>query len=137
MSKRPPINNPYGKAAQNYAAHGTRQEDGRETEAKALLKAAKILQDLQSSWDGTPQGKIEEALKYNRRIWLLFYDNAVSSTEMDRPAALSTNVVNLANFVFKRSTEILASPEANKLNILISINREVATGLMAKRTEAK
>lgn len=137
MSKRPPTNNPYGKAAQNYAAQGTRQEDGRETEAKALLKAAKMMQDLQTSWDSLPQEKIEEALRYNRRIWLLFYDNAVSASDAERPPALSTNVVNLANFVFKRSTEIMAAPEAGKLNILISINREVATGLMSKRAETK
>lgn len=137
MSRRPPTNNPYGKAAQNYASQGKRQEDSRETEAKALLKAAKMLQDLQTSWDGAAQTKIEDALKFNRRIWILFYDNAVSGSDQAQSKTLSTNVINLANFVFKRSTEILASPEADKLNILISINREVATGLMSRRENSK
>ncbi len=133
MSKRPPPSNPYGKAAQNYAAQSTRKEDTRETEAKALLKAAKMLQDLQTSWDGRSQKTIEDALKFNRQIWVLFYDNALTAQDEKRPKHLSTNVVNLANFVFRRSMEILAAPEADKLNILISINREVATGLMAKK----
>ena len=133
----PPTNNPYGKAAHNYAQQGTLQETTRGTEAKALLKAAKMLQDLQSSWDKQPQKKIEEVLKFNRQIWVLFYDNALNNNDDTRPQALSTNVINLASFVFKKSVEILAAPEASKLNILININREVAGGLMAKPSESK
>ncbi|PZP57127.1 MAG: flagellar biosynthesis regulatory protein FlaF [Micavibrio aeruginosavorus] len=140
MTKRPHHTNPYASstyksAAHNYAAQGTRQDDTRSTEAKALLKAAKMLQDLQNGWESGGLKKIEEALKHNRQIWVLFYDNAVSNSDPARPASLSTNVVNLANFVFKRSMEILAAPEPEKLNILISINREVANGLMARKTE--
>ncbi len=133
MSKRP-TSNPYGKAAQNYAKQGTRLEDTRSTEAKALLKAAKMLQDLQLSWDARTQQKIEDTLKYNRQIWVLFYDNALSD-DGTRPKNLSTNVVNLASFVFRRSIEILAAPEPEKLDILININREIATGLMAKPSD--
>lgn len=133
MTKRPPHTNPYSKAAHNYSMLGAKQEDTRATEAKALLKAAKMLQDLQTSWDGKAPKKIEEALKYNRQIWVLFYDNALNGENAARPKNLSTNVVNLANFVFKRSIEILASPEPDKLNILININREVANGLMTRK----
>ncbi len=135
MTRRPPHTNPYGKAAQNYATMGTRQDDTRSTEAKALLKAAKMLQDVQADWGNGGQKKIEETLKHNRQIWVLFYDNALSNDDPSRPANLSTNVVNLANFIFKRSMEILAAPEPEKLNILININREVANGLMARKTE--
>lgn len=133
MSKRPPPTNPYGKAAHNYSAVSAKQDDTRSTEAKALLKAAKMLQDLQNSWDGKTQKKIEDTLKFNRQIWVLFYDNALANDESSRPKNLSTNVVNLANFIFKRSMEIMASPAPEKLNILISINREVASGLMTKK----
>lgn len=136
MSKRPPPTNPYGKAAHNYAQQGTKQEDTRSTEAKALLKAARMLQELQTSWDDKTQKKIEETLKFNRQIWVLFYDNALANDDPSRPKSLSTNVVNLANFVFKRSIEIMAAPEPDKLSILININREVASGLMAKRADA-
>ena len=129
----PPTNNPYGRAAHNYAQQGTRQEDTRSTEAKALLKAAKMLQDLQVSWDSKAPDKIEKTLKFNRQIWVLFYDSALVNEDPARPKGLSSNVVNLANFVFRRSMEILAAPEPEKLNILININREVASGLMARK----
>ncbi len=140
MTKNPPRTNPYAQnshksAVHNYASAGTRHDDTRSTEAKALLKAAKMLQDIQAGWDNGGQKKIEETLKHNRQIWVLFYDNALSNQDPSRPANLSTNVVNLANFVFKRSMEILAAPEPEKLNILININREVANGLMARKTE--
>ena len=130
MSKRPTPSNPYGKAAHNYSATASQQDDTRATEAKALLKAAKMLQDLQNSWDGKSQSKVEETLKYNRQLWVLFYDHAISD---GGSKTLNTNVVNLAGFVFKRSLEILAAPAPEKLNILININREVANGLMTKK----
>jgi len=133
MSKRLPTN-PYGKVAQSYANQGKKQEDRRETEAKALLKAARMLQDLQSSWDSRSSQKIEDALKFNRQIWVIFYDNAIN-TSNENTSTLSGNVVNLANFVFRRSMEILAAPEPDKLNILININREVANGLMSKSSQ--
>lgn len=134
MSKHPPINT-YGKVAKSYATQETKQEYPRATEAKALLKAAKQLQDLQKSWDARTPQKIEDVLKYNRQIWVLFYENAVNSRDENRPAQLASNVVNLANFVFKRSMEIMAAPESDKLNILININREVANGLMTKASK--
>jgi flagellar protein FlaF len=134
MSKHLP-HNPYGKVAKSYAAQESKQEDARATEAKALLKAAKQLMDLQKTWDTRTPQKIEDVLKYNRQLWVLFYENAVSNVDDTRPAQLATNVINLANFVFKRSTEILAAPESDKLNILININREVANGLMSRSSK--
>lgn len=135
MSQRPPQNNPYGKAAHNYSNVASKQEDTRATEAKALLKAARILQELQTGWDEKSVTKIEEALKYNRQIWVVFYDHAVSNDMPEVSKGFNTNVVNLAGFVFKRSMEILANPAPDKLNILININREVANGLMTKKPD--
>lgn len=110
----------------------------RSTEAKALLKAARMLQDLQLTWDSKSQKKIEDALKHNRRIWVLFYDHALAANTGAQPSnRVILNVVNLANFVFKRSIEILANPSSEKLNILININREVAGGLMTKKPGIK
>ena len=137
MPKHPPPTNanPYRKAAQNYASQGGRQENARETEAKALLRAAKKMQDIQSTWDNSNQQTVEDVLKFNRRVWVTFYDNAVNKSADGNNAgeALSANVVRLANFVFKRSMEILAAPEPEKFSMLININREIATGLMTKK----
>ncbi len=107
--------------------------DQRELEAHVLLKSARFLNDMQNDWDKITPEVLEETLKYNRQIWMMFYDTALENTEGDRPNDLRSNIVNLANFVFKRELDILAKPEKDKLNVLISINREIAAGLMQKQ----
>ena len=123
--------NPYASAAGTYGdnaqKHATNQS---ELEARVLLKSAKILQDLQSDWDNVTSEILEECLKYNRQIWMLFYDTAIENPDNDRPANLRSNILNLANFIFKREVEIMTKPEKKKLDILININREIAAGLM-------
>ncbi len=109
--------------------------DQRELEAHVLLKSAKFLNDIQKDWDNTTPEILEETLKYNRQIWMMFYDTAIENTEGDRPNDLRSNIINLANFVFKRELEILGVPSKEKLNVLISINREIAAGLMASNNE--
>ncbi len=122
---------PYGKASGSYGALARKHADKRDVEAQALLKAARKLQDLQSGWDNRASNAVEETLKYNRQIWVLFYDHAMNDGATT-PPPLRTNIINLAGFVFKRSMDILAEPDREKLNILININREIAAGLMTK-----
>lgn len=106
--------------------------DQRELEAFVLLKSAKFLQDIQNDWDNVTPDIIEETLRYNRQIWVMFYDNALQNPDGNRPNDLRSNIVNLANFVFKREMEIMGAPEKNKLDVLVNINREIAAGLMEK-----
>ena len=105
--------------------------DQRALEAQILLKSNRNIQQLVTMWDERPGDLLEEALKYNRNIWMLFYDTAMQNQDGARPEALRNNIVNLANFIFKREMDILAEPAKEKLDILISINREIAEGLMA------
>jgi len=97
-----------------------------------LLKAAKMMQDLQNDWDGTNRDVIESTLKYNRQVWLIFYDTAIENKEENRTKELRSNIVNLANFIFKREIEILVDPKKEKFDVLININNEIAAGLMTK-----
>ena len=123
--------NPYANAAGAYGTNAQKHaEDPRELEARVLLKSAQFMIDLQNSWDDLPKDALEDTLKYNRNIWLMFYDTAVENTEGTRPDDLRNNIYNLANFVFKREIDILAKPAKNKLDILIKINRDIASGLM-------
>lgn len=107
----------------------------RELEAHVLIKSAKFLNDLQNDWDNVTPELLEETLKYNRQIWMMFYDTAIENTENNRPNDLRSNIINLANFVFKRELEVLSHPAKEKLNILISINRDIAAGLMEQPKE--
>lgn len=131
--KKPTHNNPYASAASAYGSHAQQHTpDQRETEARVLLKAAQMFKDLQNNWDGANLEVIEATLKYNRNIWMMFYDTALENPEGNRPNELRSNIVNLANFIFKREIDIMSDPKKEKLDILVNINREIAAGLMAK-----
>lgn len=129
-----PNNNPYASAAGAYSSNVQRNTpDQRELEAHVLLKSARFMEDLQKDWDNISNEVLEETLKYNRQIWMLFYDTALENPEGNRPNDLRSNIVNLANFVFKRTVEVMSSPDKQKLDVLININREIAAGLAAQQ----
>ena len=130
--KPQPPNNPYASAAGAYGSNAQAHTGNqRELEAQILLKSAKYLQDLQNDWDNVSGEILEETLRYNRQIWMMFYDTALENPEGNRPNDLRSNIINLANFIFKREIEILGAPAKDKLTILISINRDIAAGLMS------
>jgi flagellar biosynthesis regulator FlaF len=138
MQPNKPTNNPYAQAAGAYGEHAQKHTpDQRELEARVLLKSAKLLQDLRNDWGNANFDIIESTLKYNRQIWMMFYDTATDTDkagEEARPNDLRSNIINLANFIFKREMEILADKERmnspQRLDALISINREIAAGLL-------
>ena len=66
----------------------------------------------------------------------MFYDTALENNEGDRPNDLRSNIINLANFVFKREIDVLSAPDKKKLDVLININREIAAGLMSQQEQA-
>lgn len=124
-------NNPYAAAAGTYDTNAKDNAGSqREMEARILLKANRMFQTIIDKWDERGDSDLEEALLYNRQIWVLFYDTAIENKEGDRPNDLRSNIVNLANFIFKREMDILASPKKEKLDVLININREISAGLM-------
>lgn len=130
----PPNNNPYASAAGAYSSSAQKHTpDQRELEANVLLKSARFMEDLQKDWDNVTSDILEETLKYNRRIWMLFYDNAIEDTDEKRTNDLRSNIASLATFIFKREMEIMGKPDKQKLDVLININREIAAGLSASQ----
>ena len=126
-------NNPYAKAAGAYGDNAQKNTpDQRELEARVLLKSAKLIKDMQDNWADVTQELLQETLQYNRQIWMMFYDTALENEEGNRPGDLRSNIINLANFIFKREMEILGDKDRNaeKLDVLININKEIAAGLM-------
>lgn len=128
-------NNPYAQAAGVYGQKAREGVDQRELEAQLLLKAANEIQNLHDKWDDATVEDIDNVMSYNRKLWMVFFDTAVENPDPseDRPLDLRNNIVNLCNFIFKRSIDVLADPRKEKLKVLIDINREVAAGLMVKQ----
>jgi len=93
-----------------------------------LLKAATQLKQLQDRFETATEEEIEETLVYNRKLWTIFA-TAVSDENSPLPKPIRQNIASLAVFIFKHTLDISIYPEARKLNVLININREIASGL--------
>jgi flagellar protein FlaF len=100
---------------------------GRDLEAQLLLRAAARLSAVHEGWPTTSPDLVP-ALIYNRKLWTVFATSA-TRPENPLPKALKSNIANLALFIFTRQLDIEQAPAPEKLRALISINREVATGL--------
>lgn len=98
-----------------------------ELESRALIKTASSLNQIKEHWE-QDQGNLAEALEKNRKLWTLIA-SAMSDESSPQPEELRKNLLNLAMFVFKRTMEILVNPTPESLDILISINMNIARGL--------
>lgn len=101
---------------------------GRELEASVLEKAADMLAQARQGDGGQGATQIENAVRHNLRIWTLFQAELLNP-EHEMPTELRQNLLNLTAFIDKRSLELIADPQPEKLDILIAINRNIAAGL--------
>ena len=117
------------QAAQAYQQVAKRTGNPRDLEANLLSRSAADLQRIRENWDES-RDQLRHALTFNRRLWNVFLNSATSN---DNPLsqALKQNVANLGIFVMKHTIKTEAKPEAQKLDVLIKINRELAAGLRA------
>lgn len=101
---------------------------GRELEASVLTKAADMLAQARAAADAQSATEIENAVRHNLRVWTLFQAELLDP-EHAMPDELRQNLLNLTAFIDKRSLELIADPQQDKLEILIAINRNIAAGL--------
>ncbi|MGP9822372.1 flagellar biosynthesis regulator FlaF [Salinarimonas sp. NSM] len=114
-------------AAQAYASTAkTATVDQRELEANLFMRAAAKLQAARERFS-EPELR-EEALDYNKRIWSVFLPSIVDQSN-PLPIELKGNLASLGVFVFRRMDEIYEKPAAERLDILVSINVDIAAGL--------
>lgn len=104
-----------------------------ELESRALINTASKLNLIKENWD-VEKDSLNEALEKNRRLWTIL---ATSMVEEDcpQPAEIKSNITNLAMFVFKKTMAIMVEPKPESLDILISINMNIAKGLSDKQEE--
>ena len=107
---------------------------GRELEAEVLSKAAFKLNFCQNNWnDPKREELLEEALKYNQKIWTLFQAE-LAKLDNPLPKKLREDLLSLSAFVDKRIFELMSFPTPEKLTAIININLNIAAGLRGKST---
>ena len=117
------------QSLRTYESVNQATQSGREIEAAVLTKAALKLKKCQDDWDAPDRGnRLEEALKYNQRIWSIF-QSELSREDHQLPKKLRLDILRLAAFIDRRIFETMAFPAADKLKIVIDINNNLAAGL--------
>ena len=117
-------------ATKAYGAIAKQTASPRKLEADLLLDAAARLQAVRDRWD-EKRGELNAALTNNRMLWSIFLTSATTA-ENPLPADLRQNVANLGIFIFNETLSIQANPRPEALVPLISINRELAAGLLGR-----
>jgi flagellar protein FlaF len=115
-----------------YQQVGKQTVNGRELEASLLSKSAGNLQRIRDNWEaGATQNDLAAALRFNRRLWTVFM-TSVTAPESQLPQDVRENVANLGIFIAKHMLQLQIEPAAQKLDVLININRQIAAGLRAQ-----
>lgn len=97
----------------------------RKTEAWALTQAALKMKAAQDSGD-IPS--MLAAVKLNWQLWTIIQSELLAP-ECTIPMDIRRNVLSLANFIDKHTVGFIGLPKPEKINVLVSINRELAGGL--------
>ena len=117
-------------AAQAYGAIAKKIANPRELEADLLLKAASRLQAAHDDWERA-KPELDQVLLYNRKLWSIFL-TSVTNSDHPLPVAIRQNVANLGLFVMNQTVSLLHDPRRERLGALITINRELAAGLLGR-----
>ena len=98
----------------------------RDVESWALLQSARDLHLAKT----TPEDRnlFRDSIRVNMLLWTVFQD-AVLDDASPLPFEIRQNILNLSRFVDKHSVQCLVSEDVNDLDILISINQNIAAGL--------
>ena len=118
------------QAIKAYGATAKETATPRELEAEILLRGATRLQAVHDAWEGFGPA-LNSALLYNRRLWTLFIDSVLSDAN-PLPREIRQNLANIGIFVMQQTFSVMTDPSPQKLQPLISINREIAAGLSGR-----
>lgn len=125
--KGPTMTNPYQRYNQVAAAAPVSH---RSLEATALFNMARDLEAVAKNWDRLAE-TLDPVLEKNRMLWTFLATEVSENTAL--PDEIKQNILNLALFVLKRTTLMIANPSAQGLDALININRTLAVGLSSEQ----
>lgn len=122
---RNPIN-PYEKTQMQTVS-------GLDIEVNVMEKAAVMLNRCKENWvDDSFNRALDDALRYNQKIWDVF-QNDWRSKDCPLKREMRENLLSLGVYVRKTTLDIMAYPKKEKLNTLITINENLASGLKAQK----
>ena len=104
-------------------------------EAQLLDQSTAQLQDLYDRWDDVAADERASMITYNRKLWMVFFDdvNGQASSTGEKKSSdgfdMTTNIVNLYNFIYKRSAVLIETSDKEKLTTLIALNQTAAKAL--------
>ena len=123
---------PQSNKSQAYRTSQRLGSNARDTEAQALLEAARRLDAVS---DGKDRDAYRTALRLNWRLWTIIQAD-VSSEGSPLPDEIRQNILSLSVFIDKHTVKALAEPDGTRLGILVDINRNIAAGLMTNVADA-
>ena len=104
-------------------------DNKREMDAAAFSQAAYVMDQARQKLGDEELG--ERALKYNQMLWSIVQAD-VSQADNTLPEELKANLMSLSLYVDKQTTVGLKDPSDELFDGLISINLNIAEGLMEK-----
>lgn len=115
------------KPTPTYANKPT-SDNPRDVEAWALAEAARRLIDAARNKD---EEAFVAALQLNQRLWTIF-QAAMTEEDCGHPPDVRTNIAALSLLVDRETTARLVDLAFDKVDTLVNINRNVASGLTAQ-----
>lgn len=117
-------------AYMNKSAYGQTHQmtvKGRDAEAEALIKAARLLDEARQ--DTADPSALVRALDFNTKLWTVFQAD-LSEPDHPMPKALKSRMLSLSLYVDQQTARALKSRDASCLQCLIEINRNIGQGLL-------
>ncbi|CAO3360258.1 flagellar biosynthesis regulator FlaF [Azospirillum palustre] len=115
------------KPTPTYANKPT-SDNPRDVEAWALAEAARRIIAASHAKD---EKAYREALQLNQRLWTIF-QAAITEEDCGHPPEVRTNIAALSLLVDRETTNRLIDLDFSKIDTLVNINRNVASGLTAQ-----
>jgi flagellar biosynthesis activator protein FlaF len=123
----------FGDARSSYDQAAKAVDSNRRLESTALSKAARLLEECRAGWNEPGHARrLSDALRTNQRLWS-FFQGELAEPSNPLPDDVKVNLVRLSIYVDQRTFEVMADPAPDRLQVLIDINRHLATGLAEGR----
>ena len=130
-------NNPYQNADSGYA-RAPQPGMPTYTEAWALIESARrmaVATDYADQDNLKDRNKVRDALRLNWRLWTIFQSELTLESNDQMPDEVRTNMLTLCKYVDKHTVEALKDPVPEKIQTLVEINRNIASGLLQSLEE--